>query len=125
MSLGIEELELAKDLIKELRKSREVKERVEIEEIDARDRVNISLKMYEEMRNKIQECYEDNKKLLAEVDAVKDSVKDSKDIISLLLLHLDIPFDQLKIDPTSIVGFVNRDMTTGKDQYMIKFTSEV
>ena len=112
MSLGHEELEVAKDLIKELRKTRESKERIQLEEIDARDRVDISLTMYEEMRNKIQEYYEESKKLKEENDKLIDIFKQLGFPVELL--------DKIENVTVSVSDGVAEE--AGKVKYRIEFT---
>lgn len=113
----MQDLEVAKDLIKELRKSRETKERIQLEEIDARDRVDISLKMYEELRNKIQEYYEESKKLEKENNYLKG-----------LLEKIGIPEEAiLNIDPESVTvgSLVDHVTNPSLRKYKIEFMVEM
>ena len=118
MSLGYEELTVAKDLIKELRKSRESKEKLQAEEVAARDRVDISLKTYEELMSEIANLKRENEELKARGNA-------GTDVVTMLLSKLDIPFENLRIDPNSIEHFNDVDMGRGCVRHMIRFNVEV
>lgn len=101
------------DYIKEMRKNRESQEKIAAWNIAAQNRVDISLKKYEEMMSEIAELKRNN-----------EALKEREGAIGLLLSKLDIPFEQLSIDTESVYTDTSVDMISGKTKYLIVFTAD-
>ena len=100
-----------KDFIKELRKTRETKEKVSFNEIKARDRVDMSLEKYEGMIDKIRGLEVANEDLLHTCK-----------LYQAMFTKIGIPgdvFDQM--DKNSFEVLTCKNPVTLETQYTIKF----
>ena len=101
---------VAKDLVKEVRALRKAYENGGADP-ETRDRVDISLKKYEEMMSEIAELKRNN-----------EALKERAGTIEMLLSKLDIPFEELEIVPESVWSEKSEDMLSFDiSKYVIRF----
>ena len=101
----------AKDLIKEVRELRKACGNGESDP-ETRDRVDISLKKYEEMKAEIEELKRNN-----------EALKEREGAIGLLLSKLDIPFEELDINYNDVFVSESDNIMDLSTTYVIKFTA--
>ena len=102
---------VAKDLIKEIRELRKACGNGESDP-ETRDRVNISLKKYEEMKAEI-----------AELKRKNEALKEREGAIGLLISKLDIPFEELEINYNDVYVMKDENFMDLSTNYVIKFTA--
>lgn len=104
---------VAKDLIKEVRELRKNYEKAAEKSQGVVATVNLSLHEYLEM-------YEERYRLYQEIE----SLKAARDAVGLLLSKIDIPIEELKIDPKSIDYHTDVDMLAPDDKrHIVRFST--